>query len=93
MLYWDWLEAAAFVFGPKQHWATSSRERDVAFTPQQVAEILMNSQSDPKSNVDIDNIRIGLWITRRKRSRFWSEVSVDVNRDMCRHLQIKIFEI
>ena len=26
----------------------------MAFAPQEVAEILMNSQSDPKSNVDID---------------------------------------
>ena len=34
--------------------AFSSGERDVAFTAQQVAEILMNSQSlnDPESNVD-----------------------------------------
>ena len=30
----------------------------VAFTAQQVAEILMNSQSDPESNVDIDTGRI-----------------------------------
>ena len=34
--------------------ASLSRERDVAFTAQQVAELPMNSQSDPERNFNSD---------------------------------------